>query len=85
MKIALMSKVFFLLQAAKERGRAGRGEGIHYYSYKLSFSLCGLKVSTFSNDCKFLIALSVILIYSLTVLLDFWDLNSVLPSLQYGR
>ena len=43
----------FLLQAAKERGRAGRGEGIHYYSYKLSFSLCGLKVSTFSNDCKF--------------------------------
>ncbi|XP_078342090.1 uncharacterized protein LOC144627938 isoform X2 [Oculina patagonica] len=39
-----------MLVAAKERGRAGRGEGIHYYSYKLSFSLCGLKVSTFSND-----------------------------------
>ena len=45
--------MYFLFQAAKERGRAGRGEGIHYYSYKLSFSLCALKVSTFSNDCKF--------------------------------
>ena len=41
-------------QACKERGKAGRGEGIHYYSYKQSFSLCGLKVMTFSNDCKFL-------------------------------
>ncbi|XP_027056164.1 IQ motif and SEC7 domain-containing protein 1-like isoform X2 [Pocillopora damicornis] len=40
-----------MLVATKERGRAGRGEGIHYYSYKLSFSLCGLKVSTFSKDC----------------------------------
>lgn len=49
----------FLFQAAKERGRAGRGEGIHYYSYKLSFSLCGLKVSTFSNDCKFSAVVSV--------------------------
>ncbi|KAJ7379339.1 IQ motif and S7 domain-containing protein 1 [Desmophyllum pertusum] len=39
-----------MLISAKERGRAGRGEGIHYYSYKLSFSLCGLKVTTFSND-----------------------------------
>jgi len=41
-------------QACKERGKAGRGEGIHYYSYKQSFSLCGLKVMMFSNDCKFL-------------------------------
>ena len=41
-------------QACKERGKAGRGEGIHYYSYKQSFSLCGLKLMTFSNDCKFL-------------------------------
>ena len=40
-------------QSAKERGRAGRGEGIHYYSYKNSFSLCGLRVTTFSNECKF--------------------------------
>ncbi|XP_022801805.1 IQ motif and SEC7 domain-containing protein 1-like isoform X1 [Stylophora pistillata] len=39
-----------MLVATKERGRAGRGEGIHYYSYKLSFSLCGVKVSTFSRD-----------------------------------
>ncbi|XP_068758655.1 IQ motif and SEC7 domain-containing protein 1-like isoform X1 [Montipora capricornis] len=39
-----------MLVACKERGRAGRGEGIHYYSYKHSFSLCGLKVTTFSND-----------------------------------
>ena len=45
----------FCFQAAKERGRAGRSEGIHYYSFKQSFSLCGLKVTTFSNDCKLLI------------------------------
>ncbi|XP_074610209.1 uncharacterized protein LOC141864381 isoform X1 [Acropora palmata] len=39
-----------MLVACKERGKAGRGEGIHYYSYKQSFSLCGLKVMMFSND-----------------------------------
>lgn len=55
----LVKDCAFFFQAAKERGRAGRGEGIHYYSYKLSFPLCGIKVSTFSNDCKLSAVVSV--------------------------
>ena len=74
----------FLFQAAKERGRAGRGEGIHYYSYKLSFSLVGLKVSTFSNDCKFCAATFIIL--ELPMLFYFqWNLTNVAGGGGWGK
>ncbi|XP_031560560.1 IQ motif and SEC7 domain-containing protein 1-like isoform X1 [Actinia tenebrosa] len=39
-----------LLVVTKERGKPGQREGFHFYSYKYSFPLGGVKISLFNND-----------------------------------
>ncbi|XP_048584338.1 IQ motif and SEC7 domain-containing protein 1 isoform X2 [Nematostella vectensis] len=39
-----------MIVVTKERGRPGQRDGYHFYSYKHSFLLSGVKISVFTND-----------------------------------